>query len=545
MTYNQSFNNGLGMPTTGFASRGKGSNIKRLSVAPPSKIATIDENQPIQPRTSRSHLLAGLRTAPKSPAVPASAPPHQLQQPGLYENRLVNVNMSQHSTPKTATSANFQNHGMNQFNSTGMNSFYTPEQVLAPPTIQMPEDDGIGQMDPALYEELVRTNQYLAEQQLRLQQQLINVTAAAQQFQNMNISQLPAGYGPVSPNTGVSLYEQQLQYGLQPVIEEVPNQPGVYTVYNPMTKQTSIYHDPNHHAMQAEVQHTTFDDQDFSHSPPPPTPTVRAQVSMPAEPPSSSSTNWRSNTPPKTSPSPPRDEPAPMPQSATFRHRKGLSLANMGSNASLLDSAPRTGGLKSSGLPPTPMTGTFGPGQAREGEHPTRQPRGPPSLEELTAKPTTKHEGSKNFASRQRRRAIHSLVRAGLERRGGGNRANGSMDSSNAGTPTSEKEAVFAASPDGSVRSGSASLSGQPSLGNLRANATVGAIGSERAELKERSRERGSQDSYTAASVSSDETSVFGGSFVEVVKAEAKEETPRRSKLMLLASTEKRRSQVF
>ncbi|KAL8692040.1 MAG: hypothetical protein Q9218_002849 [Villophora microphyllina] len=50
-------------------------------------------------------------------------------------------------------------------------------------------------------------------------------------------------------------------------------------------------------------------------------------------------------------------------------------------------------------------TGTLEPGQARAGGYPIRQPRDPPSLDELIAKPTFKHQGSKNFATRQRRRA--------------------------------------------------------------------------------------------------------------------------------------------
>ena len=561
MTYNpNSFNGGLGMPTSGFASRGKGANIKRLSVAPP-KVATIDENTPTQPRTSRSHLLAGLRTAPKSPAVPSSAPPYQLKQPGgLNNSRYANMDdrMPRRSPPKTATSARFPfNQQQNQYAAAGMNTIYAPEQILAPPAISMNDDNG-SHMDPAVYDELVRTNQLLAEQQMRLQQQLINVTAAAQQFQNMNLGQGQANYGPMSPGAGTSFYEQQLQLGLQPIIEEVPNHPGVFSVYNPMTKQTSYYHDPNHQAVQAQQlqqqqQHaqvpTTFANHELSHSPPPPTPTFRAQVSPPPEPPSSSSSNWRATTPPKTSPSPPHDEPAPLPQPASFRHRKGLSLVNTGGFNST-DSGPRTAGLRSAGLPPTPMTGTFGPGQAREGEHPIRQPRGPPSLEELMAKPTAKHEGSKNFAGRQRRRALHSLVRAGFERRAG-SRATGSFDTNSASggsTPISERDNVFAASPvndndDESVRSGSASLSGQPSLGNLRA-ASVGAIGSERAELKERSRERGSVDSFTASSVSSEESAAAGGPLAEA-KAEEKEEGSRRSNLMVLANAEKRRSQIF
>ena len=538
------------MPSSGFASR-KGTNVKRLSVAPPSKINTIDEDQPAQPRTSRSHLLAGLRTAPKSPAVPSSAPPDQLHHPGggLNASRFAKVDdqIPQRSVPKTATSASFPNASQNPYHAAGGNNFYSPEQILAPPTIQMNDDLGNPQMDPAMYEELVRTNQYLAEQQMRLQQQLINVTAAAHQFQNLNFGQAQTGFSPLSPNAATSFYEQQLQYGLQPIIEEVPNQPGLFSVYNPMTKQTSFYRDPNYQAQKQEAAPITSMNQEMSHSPPPPTPTFRPQSSTPPVAPSSSSSNWRSVTPPKAQPSPPHDEPAPLPQPASFRHRKGLSLVNTSASSLLADNGPRTGGLRSAGLPPTPMTGTFGPGQHREGEHPVRQPRGPPSLEELTAKPTAKHEGSKNFASRQRRRAVHSLVRAGIERRGAG-RGSGSVDSADSGTPTSEKDAMLASSPasdDRSVRSGSASLSGQPSLGNLRAAASaVGAIGSERAEMKERSRERGSMDSYTAASVSSEDVSAVGGPLVEI-KAEDRAEEPRRSRLLLLAGAEQRRSQIF
>jgi hypothetical protein len=77
MTYQSPLNGSIGVSGPGFASRGKGSHIKRLSVAPPSKISTIDETQQANtvstPRTSRGHLLAGLRTAPKSATVPPAA----------------------------------------------------------------------------------------------------------------------------------------------------------------------------------------------------------------------------------------------------------------------------------------------------------------------------------------------------------------------------------------------------------------------------------------------------------------------------------------
>ena len=192
------------------------------------------------------------------------------------------------------------------------------------------------------------------------------------------------------------------------------------------------------------------------------------------------------------------------------------------------------------------MSGTFGPGQARAGEHPIRQPRGPPSLEELVAKPTAKHEGSKNFATRQRRRAVHNLVRAGLERRGA-SRGSGSVDSLGSMTPASECEISFSVSSDNdtdSIGSGSGSLSGKPSLGSLRAAAN-GAIGSERKELKERSRERNLTDNtnFTTASISSDEGATIGGRLVEVKAEESKAvDERRRMPLLVLNQAEKRKS---
>lgn len=196
------------------------------------------------------------------------------------------------------------------------------------------------------------------------------------------------------------------------------------------------------------------------------------------------------------------------------------------------------------------MTGTFGPGQARAGDHPIRQPRGPPSLEELIAKPTSKHEGSKNFATRQRRRAVNNLVRAGIERRGA-SRGSGSMDSLGSMTPASEGDMTFSVPSDGesdSIKSGSGSLSGKPSLGSLRAVAS-GAIGS---EMKERSRERNSTGTppagfSSATSVSSEEGFGLGGKMMEVkLKESSKVECERRqAPLLVLTSAEKRKSSLF
>jgi hypothetical protein len=213
---------------------------------------------------------------------------------------------------------------------------------------------------------------------------------------------------------------------------------------------------------------------------------------------------------------------------------------------------PRSAMLpKTAGFPMTP-TAAFGPGQARAGEHPIRQPRGPPPLDELKSKPTAKFEGSKNFATRTRRSAVHNLVRAGMERRRAPGSSSGSM------SPVSEAgEITFSVSSDNdsdSGRSGSGSLSGRPSLGSSRASAH-GAIGSDRpsSRQKEHSMERKSitsiDSSFTTASVSSDESHSVGGSFAAVFKNGGKEpeakEGQRKVSMLVLTSAEKRKSSVF
>jgi hypothetical protein len=489
-----------------------------------------------------------------------------LQQPGggLNDSRYDNVSNSQfqqQAMPKTATGSSFnynyqnpdqrqqqnhsQNQNQNQYNMPGGNQFYSPDQILAPPSIQIGDAIDENQMDPQTYEELMRTNQYLAEQQMRLQQQLINVTAAASQFQNMNLGQnQESAYAQMNMNPSLGFYSQQLSQGMQPVVQEVPGNPGLYTVYNPMTGQTTLCYDSD--AVAAEQY-------EMCQSPPASQTNFRGRLASP--PPQSPSPHnavnkWRTSSPPKVSTTPPREDatPLPPPSATAFRpsHRKNnLSLAHGATSAPV--EGLRTGGLKSAGFPQTPMTGTFGPGQAREGEHPVRQPRGPPSMEELTSKPTNKFEGSKNFASRQRRGALNQLVRAGKERRGG--RGSGSLDRASSGSPTSQHNRQITASPDNdnvSVRSGSASLDGQPEDGAR--SPLMSAIGSERKELKERSRERIPSDSqYTAISVSSeDDNTSVGGKLLEIKFDDtAKDNERRKSPLALLANAEKRRSFIM
>ena len=557
MTFNphNAFGNSLGVPGSGFASRGKGSNIKRLSVAPPTNISTIDETQANlmpTPRTSRSHLLAGLRTAPKTATFPTSAPPSQLQQnygQNAYGNGM--NNSYARAVPQTAVGGSFPRSQQNGYLNSGNSQMYShPEQVLAPPALSVGSEQ-----DPEYYAELVATNRQLAQQRVLLQQQLEQqLMAAGQQFQGMDLSRgLGQQYfqSPMMPNTG--LYQQQLQSGLQPIVQAVPGRIGLYCVYNPMTGQQTLMMD-NSANQQATSPTPNVLNQELRGSPPPATPTFRAQVSPPPAD-SSPPTNYRAEPHPKLSASPPSMDvnPLPPPSSTAFRrgHTKALSFASpSAANSSVASEGPKTGAPKPAGFPQTPMTGTFGPGQARAGEHPIRQPRGPPSLEDLVAKPTSKHEGSKNFATRQRRRAVNNLVKAGMERRGA-SRGSGSMDSLGSMTPASEGEITFSVSSDGesdSVRSGSGSLSGKPSLGSLRAVAS-GAIGS---EMKERSRDRNStgtppHGAFSATSVSSEEGFGVGGKMVEVKMDENSRPDSERRKapLLVLTSAEKRKSSLF
>ncbi|KAJ9653191.1 hypothetical protein H2198_007602 [Neophaeococcomyces mojaviensis] len=509
MTYQPSFtNNSIGISGPGFASRGKGNHIKRLSVAPPPKISTIDETQAANhcstPRTARGHLLAGLRTAPKSATVPHGN--------GLENSKFAAPQYNARG-PQTSAAAYFPNQG--QFNGNYQN-FSSPDQVLAPPALDFGHDGANG-VDQNIYDELVATNAYLAQQQRALQQQLLNVQQAAQQMGGLSLNGNPMAYAPFgiqSPVTPMSMYNQPFQQGLQPVVQPVPGNPGVFTVYNPVTGQSNLVYDNS-------AQHEITSPQAHYGSP------IDANVLQRRSPPTvASPPAVRSVSPPKQTPSPQQDvEPLPPPSANAFRrgHRKGLSSVNVKTAGEWSRGGPRT-----AGLPPTPMTGSFGPGQARAGEHPIRQPRNPPHLSELQEKPTAKHEGSKNFAARQRRRAIHDLVRAGRERLSDRN------SNSDSGTPGSEAEFNFSvSSEDNEVMGRSGNLSSRPSSGSLAA------IGSER---KEKSRERNSVDSIRscgAKSLSSDEGNAVGGNIVEV------EPGRRKTPLLILSSAEKRRSVVL
>ena len=553
MSYNNfPSSNGLGMPGSGFASRrANGMNVKRLSFEP-TKPSDPQDNGAPTPRTSRSHLLAGLRTAPKSATsstFPSTAPPTQLRHSNGGLGASIYAEKDSYGGPKTS-GYNVQQQNGYPAQANNRQMYSVPEQVLAPPEIHV-DEHGQEQMDPNLYAQLVATNMYLAEQQQRLQQQLINVQAAAQQFQGLNLGmQQQFSTPPITPQ---NMYQQQVKNNMQPIITPVMGaQPGVYSYYNPMTGQQTYFMDQS----AQQTQYMDQQQQSANYSPPQQPGTPRFQVSPPPQ--NEAPTFTRSISPPKKSASPPQDHaPLPPPSAGAFRrgHRKANSMAVNTDLATPVE-GPKSALLpRTMGFPSTPTGGAvatgFGPGQARAGEHPIRQPRGPPSLDELKAKPTTKFEGSKNFATRTRRNAVNNLVRAGLERRRGPGSSSGSL------SPVSETGDIpFSITSDNdsdSGRSGSGSLSGRPSSVSSRTS-VHGAIGSDRpsSRSKEHSMERksiASMDSnFTTASVSGDE-GIVGGSFAAVFKNGGKKpevsEGQRKAPMLVLTSAEKRKSSFY
>ncbi|KAM0809210.1 hypothetical protein AB5N19_09553 [Seiridium cardinale] len=543
----------LGMPTGGLASRRGGQNIKPLSFDTLKTTPDTNDNGAPTPRTSRSHLLAGLRTAPKSATTssfPASATvmPASQQMPGrtgapsgsygAQENAYAGPKTS---LPRLATQQQ-QQQQQQSYNPMmmGMGQQYTADQILAPPELHLDEQVQ-EQMDPSFYAQLVAANMHLAQQQQRLQQQLLNIQAAAQQFQGMSLNGQASFQQQMALQT---LYQQQQQLqNLQQSIASMQQpQQNVYAYYDPATGKQGYYVDQNQTQFSnayldqpATPQNLTFQQATST--------TPRVEVSPP--PMENEKPFFRSNSPPKRSELIAEPTPLPPPSANAFRrgHKKASSIANQKGLSLSTDEANNAAGPKTGTFPLSPLTSGYGPGQARAGEHPVRQPRGPPSIDELRAKPTAKHEGSKNFAARTRRSAVHNLVRAGLERRKGTSSSSGSMSpvsecAEEAGTPLTDNESD-------SGRSGSGSLSGdaEPSLASSRTSTSGswGAIGSDRPSSRSKSRK--SVESLSSACDSEP------GSFANVFKhgAQRKPESPdgqRRAPRLVLTSAEKRKSGI-
>ncbi|KAK1247544.1 hypothetical protein MKX07_002453 [Trichoderma sp. CBMAI-0711] len=538
----------------GLASRRGSQNIKPLSFDAIKQGNKNPDGGIPTPRTSRSHLLAGLRTAPKSATVAsfgpmsptaADGPVQQYARNSMVANAYGYGQGNVYNAPKTA----FPQYGQQQqqqqqaYQQAMMGQQYTVDQVLAPPQLSMDEQLQ-EQMDPNLYAQLVATNLYLAQQQQRLQQQLRSVQAAAHQFQQLNINS-----NQLAQQQAAALYEQQQHLAAQAAAAQ-----GQQVYYDPSSGQyfvdtssaartvnveqpmTPGFNNFQQQLQQHQQQQQQRQQQQQQGAP-------RVQVSPPPE---SQQASFRGSSPPRRFDSPQEVAPLPPPSANAFRrgHKKSSSLAvnSALAAASAVNEAGKTPAPKTAVFPATPGIGGYGPGQARAGEHPVRQPRGPPSMDELKAKPTAKHEGSKNFATRTRRSAVHNLVRAGLERRKGSGSSSGSM--SPVSETAEESTTPITDNDSDSGRSGSGSLAGEIESGATRASTAGGwgAIGSDRPGSRQKV--RGSVDSNSNSGCESDSNSfadVFKNGALRASKAQEAADGQRKASRLVLTSVEKRK----
>ncbi|KAI1189438.1 hypothetical protein F5B17DRAFT_438895 [Nemania serpens] len=549
MSRNDFTSTGLNMPSGGIASRRGGQNIKPLSFDAIKSSADVQDNGVPTPRTSRGHLLAGLRTAPKSATAAtfanATMSPHVYgRNNGMAENAYGGsshmYNAPKTSLPRIAT----QQQGAYN-NVTGMSGMsqqhYTPEQILAPPEFHLDEQVQ-DHMDPSLYAQLVTANLYLAQQKQRLQQQLLNVQAAAQQFQGLSLN----GQQTLQQQLALqSLYQQQqqIQAMQQSINTSVPVQQNLFTYYDPNTRVTYLV-DPTTGQMQPsfyENQPSTPQSAYFQQTN---QGTPHVQVSPP--PTENTAPTQRTTSPPKKLEMTAEPTPLPPPSANAFRrgHKKSSSLANVNKGLGVAsDELSTSAGPKTASLPLTPLpNGGYGPGQARAGEHPIRQPRGPPALDELRAKPTAKHEGSKNFATRTRRSAVHNLTKAGFVRRKGTDSSCGSM--SPVSESAEEVDTPLTDNESDSGRSGSGSLSGDAEISSSRTSASGGwgAIGSDRPGSRQKS--RNSVDSQTSTGEGDNSfASVFKNGSQRQPNAEG-QTGQRKAPRLVLTSAEKRKGGI-
>ncbi|KAK5659888.1 hypothetical protein OQA88_13351 [Cercophora sp. LCS_1] len=597
---------GLAMPSSGLASRRGGQNIKPLSFDAMKSPAENDNGIPT-PRTSRSHLLAGLRTAPKTatassfsnngPASPTTFAPQARNRNSMTSALYDSGNMYNGpktsmprfaSQPQQSQQQQLQQQQLQQqqqvySNAQGGNFNFTADQVLAPPQLG---DVSPEQIDPDLHAHLLLTNAYLSEQQQRLQQQLRALQAAAQQFQGLNLNGQMQGMLPANAQTmqqlqqlqlqsyqmmqqqqqtQAAMYQQQQQQAqnAQGMMNQVAPQSNVYTVYDPATGQQTLYVDQQGQAQlqaQLEMQARLQAQMNARASP---QYTQQAQMAngypgmaqanigaprVQVSPPPAERTGFRNPSPPRRFDSPVENPaPLPPPSANAFRrgHKKSSSIANNKNTLSIAtDDVLKASGPKTASFPITPSTAGYGPGQGRAGEHPVRQPRNPPSMDELKNRPTSKHEGSKNFVTRTRRSAVTNLVRARLGR-SKDVQSNGSI------SPISESTEEIVDTPltdndSDSGRSGSGSLiehdDAECSLPSSRTSTgSWGAIGSDRPSSRQK------LDRSADSANSSDNEGSRSGSFASLLKAGSRAvkteavDGQRKAPMLVLTSAEKRK----
>ncbi|KAF3162950.1 hypothetical protein TWF106_003377 [Orbilia oligospora] len=423
------------MLANGFgASRGKPDAVNKIPIPklPTISASLYDDPNALYPPTptarssGRAQLLAGLRTAPKTPIGSEYASighfdgEFQGESPSGAGNLNFLMNRNERAfgndPPRHQLAHSGHLHAsrpslpQDHFNNIQFSNF---GGLPTPPTSHYVYQ-GDQDYEAQAYADLLARNISLAQQQ---QQHFIQQLRLAQQTQQLQ--QIHQQMQPLP-----------IQSAMSQVLGTPPISPAIYTptvsnlsqghpIYNPnvQTNVQGFTSQQNRHkqggfsalAQSEQTALTSMASQlRISPSPPLGRPAIRTPPSR-----STPSPTKEFNAPDRVMA---KKTPSPPPASAsTFRrgHKKCISLSGCSNMNPTLDGGPKTSIPRLSGVPSTPLNSTFG----GRGDHPIRQPRGPPALEEVIAKPTAKYEGSKNFSSRQRRRALTKLVNAGLERR--------------------------------------------------------------------------------------------------------------------------------
>lgn len=436
MTFNNFYQNNA----PSFGSRGKASHLRNITVPQPNGLSAPHNGmeQVPTPRSARAQLLSGLRTQQRQ-NTPVANPSmaDSLEASRYAQNQYTGFTQQQNANLHAR-----QNYQQQQ----------QQQRLPTPPSATSPaihvSDGESDELDQDQYAQLMAQNMYLSQIQQQLAaaqkvQQLQQQLAQLQMQSQMGYSATP----PMSPGmnlnvSGMNMYQNQAamypnmynQYQQQ--YQNQNNGGYAQQQRQQQLQQQQLQQQQLEQLRQQQAQQQLLQQyQRQQHQ------MVAAQVELtppsPIEQPGSAGFGAhrqasRSRSPPKLNLQQP-----PANGGASFRrHRKASSLSiSAALNNMDINEAPKTAvPTKMSMNPQTPMTATFGPGHAA-GIHPIRQPRGPPSIEELKAKPTANIEGSQNFAARVRRRAISKLVSAGMERR-----SNRSVSGTGTMTPVSEND---------------------------------------------------------------------------------------------------------
>jgi len=359
------------------------------------------------PQSARSQLLAGLRTTPRHQQQQQQPQPPQTA-PMAYGSS-ANPAAEFYAAMAAAQKSHYYQMQMQQQMQNGMMSseYENPE------------------MDAEYAAQIQATEAFLLQRQQLLQNQLMQLTA--QQFGGLSLG----GHQPqVSPaavaaaaaaaqqqyTAQTSLYAQQLQSGVSPIPQEVPGQPGLYLVYNPLTGQHTYAYDTSlQQQLGTSLPPNAIPLGPGASSAQSPPLTAHIMVSPTLEAASISLSGGAG-----------KRESSVKSQGASSRHvsppsggRNSQKSSSRPSQSSTRESSPPSRLQKYNSATPQKLPNSKNGASDAKGKFmtPFRQPYTPPPIAEIREAPDSSVEGCKNFASMRRGEALKRVVSAGINRR--------------------------------------------------------------------------------------------------------------------------------